>query len=293
MSKKASNFQRIIMSRAYRGKEIFKPMNTGWIDEHAACIREWVANIFFYRKNGATIMIDAGYNYDRLGEKMGWLDIDPIEIKDILLTHQDTDHVGAVERDSELLFKDATLYISEIENRYLTGDVRRKVLFGLYRLPMVVTDNRKVLLRDGQVLDIAGIKIECILCPGHTWGHMVYLIDDKYLFTGDTLWFGADGGYSFINSLAENNELAKKSLADLEQTLRSRKLMPKIFTGHTGWTDDIDFAFRYRDKVCNSLKKQKPHDPFAPYDGFDETGDTREKARNMRLEKVREVRCGT
>lgn len=104
-------------------------------------------------------MIDAGYNYDRLGEKMGWLDIDPVEIKDILLTHQDTDHVGAVERDSELLFKDATLYISEIESRYLTGDVRRKVLFGLYRLPMVVTDNRKVLLRDGQVLDIAGIKI--------------------------------------------------------------------------------------------------------------------------------------
>ena len=158
---------------------------------------------------------------------MGWLDIDPVEIKDILLTHQDTDHVGAVERDSELLFKDATLYISEIESRYLTGDVRRKVLFGLYRLPMVVTDNRKVLLRDGQVLDIAGIKIECFLCPGHTWGHMVYLIDDEYLFTGDTLWFGADGGYSFINSLAEDNELAKKSLAGLEQTLQSRKLTPK------------------------------------------------------------------
>ena len=47
------------------------------------------------------------------------------------------------------------------------------------------------------------IKIECFLVPGHTWGHMVYLIDDKYLFTGDTLWFGADGNYSFISSLAK------------------------------------------------------------------------------------------
>lgn len=287
MSKKASNFQKKVMSRIYRGKEIFKPLNTGWIDERVACIREWVANIFFYRKNGATIMIDAGYNYDRLREKMEWLDIDPKQIKEILLTHQDTDHVGAVERDSEGLFKDATLYISEIENRYLTGEVRRKVLFGLYRLPSVVTDNRKVLIRDGQVLDIAGIKIECMLCPGHTWGHMVYLIDDEYLFTGDTLWFGADGGYSFINSLAEDNELAKKSLAGLERTLQSRKLTPKIITGHTGWTDDLAFAFRYRDKVCNSLKKQKPHDPFAPYDGYDETDDTREKARNIRLEMIR------
>lgn len=65
MSKKASDFQKKVMSRGYRGKEIFKPLNTGWIDEHVACVREWIANIFFYRKNGATIMVDAGYNYDR------------------------------------------------------------------------------------------------------------------------------------------------------------------------------------------------------------------------------------
>ena len=61
----------------YRGKEIFKPLNTGRIDENVACVREWVANIFFYRKGDTTIMIDAGYNYDRLAEKMHWLGIDP------------------------------------------------------------------------------------------------------------------------------------------------------------------------------------------------------------------------
>ena len=271
------------MSLGYRGKEIFKPLNTGRIDERVACVREWVANIFFYTKNGATVMIDAGYNYDRLREKMGWLDIDPAGIKHILITHQDTDHVGAVERDSDHLFTDATLYIGEMENRYLTGEVRRKVIFGLYKLPMAIIDNRKVLLSDGQMFYIDGIKIECMLCPGHTWGHMVYLIDDEYLFTGDTLWLGADGGYSFINSLAEDNELAKQSLAALEQKLRSRNLRPKIITGHTGWTDDLEFAFRHKDKVCNSLKKQKPHDPKAPYDGYEETDDTEEKARTVLL----------
>ena len=77
------------MSLSYRGKEIFKPINTGRIDEHVACIREWVANIFFYTKNGVTIMIDAGYNYDRLREKMRWLDIDPAKIQHILITHQE------------------------------------------------------------------------------------------------------------------------------------------------------------------------------------------------------------
>ena len=144
----------------YRGKEIFKPLNTGWIDEHVACVREWVANIFFYRKGDTTIMIDAGYNYDRLEEKMGWLGIDPKSIRHILITHQDTDHVGAVESDSPGLFRDAKLYVGEIENRYLTGEVRRKVIYHLYRLPQVTINNPKQLLKDG-----------------------------------DTLWFGVDGGY--------------------------------------------------------------------------------------------------
>ena len=231
MSKKATELQRKEMSKMYRGTEIFKPLNTGWIDENVACVREWVANIFFYRKGDTTIMIDAGYNYERIEEKMGWLGIDPKSIKHILITHQDTDHVGAVEADSPGLFRDATLYIGETENRYLTGEVRRKVIYHLYKLPQVTINNEKVLLHDGEVIDIDGIKIECFLVSGHTWGHMVYLIDDKYLFTGDTLWFGFDGGYSFISALAENNKFAVKSLAELEEKLRARGLHPMFTRG--------------------------------------------------------------
>ena len=154
MSKKATEFQRKAMSRMYRGKEIFKPLSTGWIDENVACVREWVANIFFYRKGDTTIMIDAGYNYDRLAEKMNWLGIDPHSIRHILITHQDTDHVGAVEADSPGLFRDAALYIGEIENRYLTGEVRRKVIYHLYKLPQVTINNEKVLLHDGRYLTL-------------------------------------------------------------------------------------------------------------------------------------------
>ena len=59
MSKKATEFQRVAMSRIYRGKEIFNPLNTGWIDENVACVREWVANIFFHRRGETTIMTQA------------------------------------------------------------------------------------------------------------------------------------------------------------------------------------------------------------------------------------------
>ena len=94
-------------------------MNTGRIDDHVSCVREFIANIFFYTKGDTTLM-----------------DIDPVKIKHILITHQDTDHVGAVETDSDGLFRTAKLYIGAVENRYLTGEVRRKVIFGLYKLPM-------------------------------------------------------------------------------------------------------------------------------------------------------------
>ena len=285
MARKDSDNQKKSMSRLLRGKAIFKPLNTGRIDDRVACVREWVANIFFYTKNGTTIMIDAGYNYARLREKMSWLDIEPAAIRNILITHQDTDHVGALETDSEQLFKDATVYIGEIENRYLTGEVRRKVFHGAYKLPMVRTNNKRVTLHDGQVLDFDGIKVECILVPGHTWGHMVYLIDDEYLFTGDTIWFGADGGYSFISTLAEDNKLAVRSLAKLEQNLRARHRPIKIITGHTGWTDDLDFAFLHRTELCRPFTK-KYVDPAAPYDGYIEDDDTEKSARTVALGKV-------
>ena len=279
MSKKATEFQRVAMSRIYRGKEIFKPLNTGWIDENVACVREWVANIFFYRKGETTIMIDAGYNYDRLAEKMGWLEIDAKSIRHILITHQDTDHVGAVEADGLGLFKKAKLYIGEIENRFLTGEVRRRVMHRLYKLPQVTINNKKQLLKDGETFKIGDIKIHAFLVPGHTWGHMVYMIDDKYLFTGDTIWFGADGGYSFISALAESNKLAVRSLGILEQKLKKMCVKPLFITGHTGFTDNFEFAFAHKEKLCSPFKK-KVHDPSALYDAYDESDDTERNAKN-------------
>lgn len=281
MSKNDSRFQVKFMSFMFKGKEIFKPLNTGFIDDRVSCIREYVANIYFYTKDGHTIMIDAGYNYDRLAEKMQWLGINSKDIKEILVTHQDTDHVGAIEQGSDELFRDATIYIGNVENEYLEGRKHRKVFWGLTTLPQVIINNPKILVEDGQIFYIGNIKIEAFLVPGHTWGHLVYLVDDCYLFTGDTIWLGADGGYAFLNTLAEDRKLQCQSLQRLKEILEKRNLQLKIITGHTGWTDDFTFAFAHIDEICNSLKrKPKVHDPKAPYDGFDESEDTEENARS-------------
>ena len=261
MSKKATEFQSVAMSRIYRGKEIFKPLNTGWIDENVACVREWVANIFFYRRGETTIMIVAGYNYYWLAEKMGLLGIDAKSIRHILITHQDTDHVGVVEADGLGLFKKAKLYIGEIENRYLTGEVRRRVMHRLYKLPQVTINNKKQLLKDGETFKIGDIKINAFLVPGHT------------------IWFGADGGYSFISALAESNKLAVRSLGILEQKLKKMCVKPLFITGHTGFTDNFEFAFAHKEKLCSPFKK-KVHDPSALYDAYDESDDTERNAKN-------------
>ena len=50
MARKDSEHQKKSMSMLFRGKAIFKPLNTGHIDEHVSCVREWIANIFFYRE---------------------------------------------------------------------------------------------------------------------------------------------------------------------------------------------------------------------------------------------------
>ena len=114
---------------------------------------------------------------------------------------------------------------------------------------------------------------------------MVYLIDDKYLFTGDTIWFGADGGYSFISALAEDKRLAVRSMTALEQKLQSCGLHPVFLAGHTGWRDNLDFAFAHKEKLCSPLRK-RVSDPNAPYDAYEESDDTEARAKRGFLKGV-------
>lgn len=51
----------------------------------------------------------------------------------------------------------------------------------------------------------------------------------------------------------------------------------------------MDWIFRHKDQVCHASKKQTPHDPNAPYDGYDESDDTEQNAKTVRLEKVKPV----
>ena len=76
--------------------------------------------------------------------------------------------------------------------------------------------------------------------------------------------------------------MAVRSLAVLEENIRLRNRHVVVITDHTGWTDNLDFAFAHKEEICRPLT-MRYHDPKAPYDGYDERDDTREKARTVAL----------
>ena len=90
---------------------------------------------------------------------------------------------------------------------------------------------------------------------------------------------------SYTHLLAEDNKLAVKSLGILTEKLKQMGVKPLFITGHTGWTDNFEFAFAHKDELCSPFKK-KVHDPSAPYDAYDESDDTEEGAKNGFLKGV-------
>ena len=106
---------------------------------------------------------------------------------------------------------------------------------------------------------------------------------------------GADGGFiyhdgrvgiwgalCFIYAVCS---LIAVSMVVMMRKLRERGLRPLFITGHTGWTDNFDFAFAHREQLCSPFGK-RVHDPSAPYDAYDEADDTEEKAKSGYLKGV-------
>ena len=92
------------------------------------------------------------------------------------------------------------------------------------------------LLDDGEVVNVGKTCVKAIATPGHTPGHMVFLINDHALFTGDVLIL-KDGMvnpfYSFWNMDTELDIQSIRKLATLGN-------VSVLLTSHTRHT--FEFA---------------------------------------------------
>lgn len=187
-------------------------------------------NMHLIKATGGYVAIDAAQHEDVIEREMAKFNIDPQMVKAVFLTHSDYDHVGAIQ-----LFKNAKVYISAAEEQMINGKTARAAFIHKNKL-----NSSYNLIADNQVLNVAGLKVQGILTPGHTPGSMSFLIDEQYLFTGDTL--------SLKNKKAEiSSEFFNMDTAAVKKSIAKLAAIPGIeyiFTAHFGYTDNVSEAFK-------------------------------------------------
>jgi hydroxyacylglutathione hydrolase len=116
----------------------------------------------------------------------------------ILNTHGHGDHIGG-NAALKAAFPEAPLIIGVNEAGLLTdADANLSAPFGL----PITSPPADTLVREGDVVEAAGIRLEVLDVPGHSPGHVVFIYRDSpsLVFGGDVLFRESIGRYDFPNS---------------------------------------------------------------------------------------------
>jgi glyoxylase-like metal-dependent hydrolase (beta-lactamase superfamily II) len=164
----------------------------------------WLTNTYLVASgpDSDAFLVDAGGPLDPLFAKA---DEHGLNVTHILLTHHHGDHVEAL-GDAVTHWPQAAVLAHPEE-----------------RVPGTTGD-----LNPGDELEIGGLKVEVLHTPGHTAGMLNLLVDDRELFTGDTLFKGSVGGVRAPGST--NFDDIKRSIMDVILTLPGETV---IRPGHT------------------------------------------------------------
>jgi glyoxylase-like metal-dependent hydrolase (beta-lactamase superfamily II) len=212
----------------------FTPLETGKIVDDIYVVKDEVANFFIVRDGAQYIVIDCGMYREAAAEQMKKLGISPDDVSAVFLTHADSDHAGGLG-----LFDRAKLYMSKEEEQMTDG--RKSKYLWLIKANQGISRNDYILLDDREIVQTGNLKIEAILVPGHTTGMTAYLLNDKYLFTGDILSL-KDGKIAPIPAFFDMD--AKQAVKSME-IIRHIPAAGYIFTAHWGYTDDYKTAVSF------------------------------------------------
>lgn len=144
-------------------------------------------------------------------------------VKQILLTHGHADHIyGLVDLLKD--YPEAVVGTLDCGHKELSDS--RKNLSFYYEMPFTITNYRKKVLNDGDVVNFGElVEIEVIAAPGHDNSCLCYKIG-KNLFTGDAYIPGIKVFSKFPGSNKQKADESREKLAMLE------KEGFKIYCGH-------------------------------------------------------------
>ncbi len=196
------------------------PMNIG---EHASILN---VSLILDAQKGATL-VDTGLpDQESLIEAaLSEAGVGLGELKFLLLTHQDLDHVGSLNALKQKT--GAKVQSSDVEAPYIQGDkpgYKTPPPERLEKMPefkaMLDAHKRTHVdehLKDGQRLDIAG-GVRIVATPGHTPGHIsLYFEKSKTLITGDALTSDSGTLHGPMPQATPDMETAKASVRKLAE----------------------------------------------------------------------------
>ncbi|MGA1821977.1 MAG: hydroxyacylglutathione hydrolase family protein [Thermoplasmatota archaeon] len=137
-------------------------------------------------------------------------------LKVIIATHHHSDHTAGIHEIKKET--GALIVASEEDGSRIAGGV-------------------DVTVKDGEVLNLGGNRIEILKTPGHTPGGICLIVDNEFLITGDTM---------FINDCGRC-DLPGGSLEDMYDSLQRIKDLPDdlmVLPGH-------DYGPKPRDRLGN------------------------------------------
>ena len=139
----------------------------------------------------------------------------------ILLTHGHFDHIGAA--DALRKRYEIPVYAEEHEKELLSSPALN--LSGGWSDSLTLTADH--LLKDGDMLNIAGFTIRVLHTPGHTPGGCCYeLVGEDILFSGDTLFYMSVGRTDFPGSSGAAMRMS------LHRLLEELSEDTQVLTGH-------------------------------------------------------------
>lgn len=155
-------------------------------------------------KTEDAILIDVGGGYNRISAYINEIGK---KIVGVLFTHGHFDHILDAYKWQK---SGAEIYIGEDDAEMLRGEHSLAKEMGL-TLPPVTPD---VLLEDKQKIIFGEMIFEVLKTPGHTKGGVCYILNDKFLFSGDTLFYHSYGRTDFYGGdFAELSKSVKRILA--------------------------------------------------------------------------------